>query len=316
MRRDGRGRSVACCADRLAGGTRSVRRRRRTGLAAASSSRCPSERGRPRRGRRALRGRGVREATDMDEDSLSREGRRLAGRRDRAHRTPSTPSVAEDLLDDGVRPDLDLLCSPNTRRPYVSCPLRVSSASTSTTLHVVVRRARAPRGGPSLRRRRSRQRLPRYRGPSQLAQWLRPFPSNSFSRGRPSLRGLDPVATMTAPATISPESVDDGPAAVYAVRPVGPRSARTTTPAAAACSWSLGPSSNPGTPSGKPGKSSTRSVLRIAPPEPRGSSRIVLRPCRAAKSAAVRPAGPPPATAISQSVRHVRDLRSRLAILS
>jgi hypothetical protein len=120
---------------------------------------------------------------------------------------------------------------------------------------------------------------------------------------------------MMALATISPES------AITAKLPLRGSTRLTSlgsneTPAAAACSWSLGPSSKPGRPSGKPGKSSTRSVLRMAPPEPSGSKRIVLRPCRAAKSAAVRPAGPPPATAISHSAGMALDLRRRLAILS
>ena len=49
--------------------------------------------------------------------------------------------------------------------------------------------------------------LPRYSGPSQLAHVLSPLPSNASSRGTPSLRGLDPVATMTADAPTSPASV-------------------------------------------------------------------------------------------------------------
>ncbi len=141
----------------------------------------------------------------MDEHGRDGQDRRLAAG-EIAHAHALDAPFAEDRLERRPGPDLDLLAlanAPAVRLLPVERLLRVDE-------HDLERRgprARAPRGAPSRRLRPSRRPGPGTTARRSSAQWLRPLPSSSSSPGTPSLRGLVPVATTTAPATSSRVSV-------------------------------------------------------------------------------------------------------------
>ena len=261
MRGKGGRRAVAGSGDRLA---RRVRSHVAGGEQALALGSHPDVRGDAPvlvQGNDPLEHLGVRETTDVREDPRNGKGRRRPPSRGRARgcrrpvRLRGSPRASSG-------PDLDLRALPHATA--VRLLPREGLAGWMSTTRTSCRTSSSVSTSAESPSPHTATSLPRYSGPSQLAHVLSPLPSNSSSRGTPSLRGLDPVATMTAAAPTSPASVT-----TLQSPPRG--SMRLTSlisnapPASMTCSCIRGPSSKPGTPSGKPGKSSTRSVFRIAP---------------------------------------------------